>query len=236
MPLATIVLAFGIMTIASALQAATGMGMALIAAPVLALLNTAYVPAPILVAVMALSALVAWRHRDDIDRAILPGALLGLLVGCPAGAALLVALGGIRPNRVFGLLILGAVGISLTGLRVPVNRVALFAGAAASGILGTMSGAHGPPIALVLQHQAPAKLRATLCGFFAVACAVSLSMLYFGGLLRWPDVLRGIALLPGVAVGWLTAPLLNRWIDRRRARWAVLAMSAASALVLLVRT
>src|SRR5260221_646077 len=50
-----------IVAVASALQAATGMGMALCAAPLLALLDPAFVPGPALCAVVALSAAVAWR-------------------------------------------------------------------------------------------------------------------------------------------------------------------------------
>ena len=163
---ASFLAATAVISVASALQAATGMGMALFAAPLLALLDTRFVPVPTLTAVMFLSAVVAWRGREDIDRDILPPALLGLLVGCGVGAALLVAFAGLRLERVFAVLILAAVGVSLSGIRVRVGRLALLLGGAASGVLGTMSGAHGPPIALVLQHEPPERLRVTLCRVF----------------------------------------------------------------------
>ena len=115
---ASFLAATAVISVASALQAATGMGMALFAAPLLALLDTRFVPVPTLTAVMFLSAVVAWRGREDIDRDILPPALLGLLVGCGVGAALLVAFAGLRLERVFAVLILAAVGVSLSGIRV----------------------------------------------------------------------------------------------------------------------
>lgn len=57
-----LLIAIPIAAAASALQAATGMGMALFAAPLLALLDPGFVPGPALCAVMALSAAGRARH------------------------------------------------------------------------------------------------------------------------------------------------------------------------------
>ena len=232
---AVLLAATAVIAIASTLQVATGMGMALVAAPLLALLDSRFVPVPTLIAVMLLSASVAWQNRRDIDRTILPAAVSGLLIGCCAGAALLAVLSGAHLDRVFALLILGAVVVSLSGIRVPLSRSALWVGGAASGLLGTMSGAHGPPIALVLQHEPPQRLRATLCAFFTVGCAMSLAMLGFSRLFGWVEIRAGLELLPGVAIGLLIGSALSRTINRRRARYAVLIMSALSAIALLFR-
>lgn len=226
-------LAMAITVLASALQAATGMGMALVAAPLLALLDPEPAPVPALFAVMLLSALVTWRTRADILRAPLPMALLGLFVGCAAGAALRDVLAGPRFNHVFALLILLAVGVSLLRVPVPTNRVSLLLGGLASGVLGTLSGAHGPPIALVMQHVPVRQMRATLCAFFAIGCAVSLAMLAAAGRVDRISIVDGVLLFPAVFAGlWLGLPL-TRWLHGTRARWAVLAMSASSAVLLL---
>jgi hypothetical protein len=42
-------------------------------------------------------------------------------------------------------------------------------------------------------------------------------------------------LLPGVGIGYATAPFLVRFLDRRRLRIAILTIAGASAVVLLVR-
>ena len=230
----SVALATLVIATSSALQAATGMGMALFAAPLLALIDTAYVPGPTLCAVMVLSAAVAWRERGVLDRRVLVTALLGLAIGCGAAVAVLTMLAGMDLARLFAVLILAAVFLSLLGARIPVRTAPLLFGGAASGLLGTMSGAHGPPIALVLQHEPPARLRATLCAFFAVGCALSLLALSAGGLFGLMQLKLGVALLPGVVVGFALSPLLNRRIDRRRARTSVLAISALSALALLL--
>jgi uncharacterized membrane protein YfcA len=227
---ATIIIATG-----AALQAATGMGMALFAVPLLALLDPALVPGPSLCAVMTLSAAVAWRERGAIDRRIVALALLGFAGGSVLGAIVLALLTGLNLSRLFGLLILAAVGLSLAGLQIRAGRLALLIGGTAAGLLGTMSGVQGPPIALVLQHEPPDRLRATLCAFFAVGSMVSLVALAATGVFGIGQVGFGLALLPGVPVGLALAPLLARRIDRRRARLCVLAISALSALALVLR-
>jgi uncharacterized protein len=83
-----------IVAAASTLQASTGMGMALLAAPLLALIDPALVPGPALCAVMILSAVVAWRERAVLDVHMLAPAILGLLIGTAIGARLLALLVG----------------------------------------------------------------------------------------------------------------------------------------------
>jgi uncharacterized protein len=230
-----LVIAIMIIAAGAALQAATGMGMALFAAPLLALVDPAFVPGPALCAVMALSAAVAWRERAAIDRRILLVALLGLSAGCVIGAVLLRLLIGRDLSRAFAALILAAVCLSVAGLRVRTSKPALLIGGAASGILGTMAGVQGPPIALVLQHEAPERLRATLCAFFASGGLVSLLALAAAGTFGLGELGLGLELLPGVALGFAIAPVFARRIERRQARAAVLLISTLSALALLLR-
>ena len=227
--------ATAIVAVGSGLQAITGMGMALFAAPLLALIDPAFVPGPALCAVMVLSAAVAWRERLAIDRRMLATGLVGLAASCALGAAVLLALEGRHLGRVFAVLILAAVLLSVLGTPVGAGRVALLIGGAASGMLGTMAGVHGPPIALVLQHEAPDRLRGTLCAFFAAGCLVSLLALAAAGIFGVGQVGLGLELLPGVGLGFAAAPLFVHLVDRRRARAAVLAISTLSALALLLR-
>jgi uncharacterized protein len=229
------VIAIMIVAVGAALQAATGMGMALFAAPLLALVNPALVPGPCLCAVMALSAAVAWREYAAIDRRILLVALLGLSAGCAIGAVLLQLLIGRDFSRVFAILIVAAVFLSVAGLHIRTSKPALLIGGAAAGILGTMAGVQGPPIALVLQHEAPDRLRATLCAFFASGGVLSLLALAAAGTFGIGEIGLGLKLMPGVALGFAIAPVFARRIERRQARVAVLVISTLSALALLLR-
>jgi len=66
-----------IVAAAAALQAGTGMGMALLAAPLLLLVDRSLVPGPMLCATMVLSIAVVWREtlsdRSEPARRRLPG-------------------------------------------------------------------------------------------------------------------------------------------------------------------
>jgi hypothetical protein len=120
-------------------------------------------------------------------------------------------------------------------LHIRATGPSLLLGGVASGILGTMFGVHGPPIAIVLQHEPPERLRATLCAFFAVGCGISLVMLGVIGSFGFSGMELGLLLLPGVAIGFACGPFLGRMLNRQRARIAVLTISTLSALALLWR-
>jgi uncharacterized protein len=232
-PALQFLLASVIVAVASALQAATGMGMALLAAPSLALVDPRLVPGPVLLSVMVLSAVVAWRERAMLDIRLLAPAILGLLAGTAIATALLVLLFDWHFAGIFAALILLAVLLSLLGLPIRVSRLALLIGGTASGVLGTMTGVHGPPIALVMQHEAPGRLRGMLCAIMAIGCAIALTALTGIGAFGVSRARLGLTLLPGVAAGLALAPIAARRIDQRRARIAVLSISALSALALL---
>jgi uncharacterized protein len=233
------VLAFVIETLivaaAAALQAGTGMGMALLAAPLLLLVDRSLVPGPMLCATMVLSIAVVWRERSAIDRTLLRVAFLGLAVGCVVGAITLAVLTGVNLAKVFGAIILIIVLLSVLGLHIRATTSSLLLGGVASGILGTMFGVHGPPIAIVLQHEPPDRLRATLCAFFAVGCGISLVLLAMIGTFDLKGMQLGLALLPGAAIGFACGPFLGRMLNRQRARFAVLTISTLSAVALLLR-
>jgi uncharacterized membrane protein YfcA len=125
--------------------------------------------------------------------------------------------------------------VSLLSTGVRINRGTLLAGGGGAGIMGTMVGIHGPPIALVFQNAEPAQARAMLGAFFAVGYTISVVALAAVGLFGRQELALGLLLLPGVAVGYAIAPWLGGFLDRRRLRIFILAISGASALVLLVR-
>ena len=125
--------------------------------------------------------------------------------------------------------------LSVAGLHIRTSKLALLIGGAAAGILGTVAGVQGPPIALVLQHEAPDRLRATLCAFFASGGVLSLLALAASGTFGIGELALGLELMPGVALGFAIAPVFARRIDRRRARTAVLTISTLSAITLLLR-
>jgi uncharacterized membrane protein YfcA len=170
-----------------------------------------------------------------VDAKSLSLSLLGLATGTVFGAVALSTIGTQYLSKVFAMLVLLAVALSVSGLHVRPTRLALFAGGGAAGVMGTMVGIHGPPIALVLQHAQPDQARAMLGAFFFVAYVGAVVALAVFGLFGMLQLKLAAGLLPGVVIGLLVAPLLAKFISPARLRVAILSISASSALLLLLR-
>jgi uncharacterized membrane protein YfcA len=224
-----------IMAIASALQTSVGIGLALLAVPLLALLDPRLVPGPMLLAGSLLALASAYRERHAMDTKGFGLSLLGLATGTVFGAVALSSISTEYLGKVFATVVLLAVGLSISGLHVRPTRPALFAGGGAAGVMGTMVGIHGPPMALVLQHARPEQARAMLGAFFFVAYVGSVVALAVFGLFGVLQLKLAAGLLPGVVAGLLVAPCLTGFISPARLRVAILSISASSALLLLLR-
>jgi uncharacterized membrane protein YfcA len=230
-----VMIAMLIMAIACACQASVGIGMALLAAPVLAVVEPRFIPGPMLLAGVILAGATAYRDRGSVDVRGLGISLVGLASGTVIGALVLTAVSGSMLPKVFGALVLVAVALSTWGFRVETSAVALALGGGAAGVMGTIVGIHGPPIALVFQNARPDVARAMLGAFFACAYVGTVLALTAVGLFGRPELWLAAMLLPGVAAGLLAAPLIAARIDRRRLRWAILLISASSGAILLLR-
>jgi uncharacterized protein len=138
-------------------------------------------------------------------------------------------------SNLFGTLILFAVLLSVSGLAFRANWQSLSIAGGSGGLMGTMVGIHGPPMAIVLQHEPPAKVRAMLGAFFTVAYAWGVIVLAWFGLFARNEVVRALILTPGMILGLGLAPLLIARIDRGLLRWIILGISAASGILLLSR-
>ena len=231
----TAIAAVAIMALGSAVQAAVGIGLALFVVPVLALIDPAYIPGPMLLAGTVLAVMTAWRERFALDRAGLRLSLAGLLIGTVVGAMALKAIQGPALPKIFGFLILLAVALSVFGPPVRATVVSLSLAGGAAGIMGTMVGIHGPPIALVFQNAEPAVARSMLGALFTAAYLGSVAALAAVGLFGWSELTRALILLPGVGLGLVAAPFIAPVINRTRLRWAILGVSTVSALTLLAR-
>ena len=228
-------LALLVVLVGAAIQGAVGFGANLFAAPLLILIDPKLVPGPVVVGTSVLNILVLRRERAPHAWREMSWAIGGQLPGAIAGAAVLKVITGDNLAIFFGLLILGAVGLSLSGLHPRRSRGSMAVAGVLSGFMGTAVGIGGPPIALLFQKAEGPEIRAALSRFFFVSGTVSLAMLIVFGRFGWDDLVQGLLLVPGTFAGYLLSSRLLAHVNRERVRLAVLVLSAASAIAAIVK-
>lgn len=233
---AELALIFIVMAVGATVQGSVGLGMGLVATPVLVLINDRFVPAAFLTAAQFLTVMVILRDRTGLDFRSLSWALAGRLVGSILAAAVIVRLNPTLFAYVFGGLLLLLVFLSAAGLHLQRTRPNLIGAGIVSGITGTLTGIGGPPVALVYQDAHGARLRSTLAAYFLVGVSISLALLWFVGEYGMAELKLACFLAPGVLVGFLLSTHLAPLLGRQATRWAVLGVSGVGTVVVIVRT
>ena len=218
---------------ASLLQAVAGFGFAMIAIPCMALIDISLVPGVSLVTGLIISVVMYFDERDEVDwreiRILVPVVIIGTVIG--AGLALMLPLH--LAGMVFSSAILIAIVATIFTPPVALNGWTLGAGGMAAGIMGTVSGLHGPPMAIVYQHQPPAKIRATIAAIFIFANIFSITALFAVAKISLTIVTIALGFLPGLGLGLMLARRLRHLVSRKLARAMVLTLASLSAFLLL---
>jgi len=224
-----------IVSLGSLLQGAVGFGLGLFSVPFLVLLDPRLVPGPILLASGVLTLVMLRRERHAVLGQDLKWSLGGRVVGTGVALGVLTLVPLTHLGVVFGVLILGAVGLSASGWRVATSPSNLVGAGALSGFLATTVSIGGPPVALLYQHAAGPEIRATLSAFFLVGTVLSLTGLHFIGRFGLSELLLGLGLVPGIAIGFLLSKRIVGVVDRGLLRPAILTVSAVAALGVVVK-
>ena len=217
-------------------QGSTGLGFGMVAAPILMIINPIFIPGAPLVLAMLVSILIAIREWKSIDWKGLSVSLSGRIAGTIIAGLTMLVISASSFGLLFGLMVLGAVLLSITGWKaVPSNRN-LVAGGFVSGYMGTITAIGAPPIALVYQHQPGAVVRATLAMFFAVGAAVSIVVLLAIGSFSKEQFIISMALIPAMLAGFWVSSWVTPWVKGKWVRYAVLLLSATAALILVIKS
>lgn len=234
LPLGSLVIANLVAFAAAFVQANVGVGFAMIAVPVLLVVDPSLAPVPVLFAMVVLSLAMLVRERGALDRSDLRTLAPGLFIGTVLAAAAMPYLPH-NTDAILGVLILGAVVWSLLGVPPRSGRAATLLAGAAAGAMGTASGVHGPALALAYRHHPPAQARATIAAVFVLASSIAIVARVWTGTTQLFDLVIGTALLPGT-LGGLAATFMLPRPSAALARRAMLGIAAVSAVVLIARS
>jgi len=222
--------------IAALVQGTLGLGLSLVAAPVVALLDPSLMPGGMLVLGMVMPAMTLaheWRHVAWNQASWLTGARV---VTTPLGVLVLGWLSARAIGAVVGVVVLAAVCLTAWRLEVRATRRNLVIAGAVAGVSATAASIGGPPAAVVLQHEQGSRLRATLAAFFLIGSIVSLAALAIGGQLTGHQLLYGATWPASLAVGFGLAVPLQKRLRGPRLRQAVLLLAALSSVAVILRS
>ncbi len=225
------VLAIAVVALGSTIQRTVGFGAAMVAVPLLLLIDPALVPGPYVVANIVLIGMMATGTGGHADR---PGVRL-LVTGLLPGTLLAVVALALVPEDLLavlaGTIVLVAVAAVAFLGDVPRLRPTLLGGGVLSGFMGTAAGVGGPPMALLYSRAPGDVVRATLCRVFLVSWVLTLTALTLTGRLGPGEVGRGVAMMPGGLLGVLAGRRVSARIQAEQLRAAVLVLAAGSAVV-----
>ncbi len=221
--------------IGAVVQSSVGLGVGLVATPVVTMLFPSLMPGAILVMALLLPFATLAQESGHADLRGIGWAFAGRVAGTPAGVWLVAAVPDRALSVVIGFFVLAALAATSWTREVPRNRRTLAAAGLVSGTTGTASGIGGPPIALLYQRESGPRVRATLAVYFIVGALLSLVTLAAAGQLPAVQVVAGLALMPFVLVGFAAAGPLRRYLDAGRLRAALLIVVGSSAVALIVR-
>ncbi|EAR60201.1 sulfite exporter TauE/SafE family protein [Neptuniibacter caesariensis] len=229
------IFAFIIVAFASFIQSLAGIGLALVAAPILVIIDARFLPGPILTLGCCLSLLMSLRHRKSIQLGRTAIALYGRIPGSLLGIVLLSLIPQSLISLGFALLIILSVAISYHHIKVaPTNENLLIAGFF-SGLMGTTTSIGGPPIALVYQNSREEIVRAQLGFYFLIGTSLSIIMLLISGNYSLKQIELTLPLIPATLVGFKLSEIFCNSMNSAQIKLYIAFISISSCLVIIYR-
>jgi len=205
------------------INALTGFGFIIVAAPFLVhFLLPKQVAATALVLGLIVSATIAYRERETIDLRVTLSMASAALFGIPLGAAVLSRVSQATLKILVGTTVILVMLPMVRGFRLPRSGqqpLSLLAGFL-SGVLSGICGMSGAVAALFFVGYAwePGHVRPTIAGFNAIATAVTLAWLTPSGTIGWSECGIALLFLPAAILGLLASSVLRVKVDHRHFR------------------
>ena len=220
---------------ASFLQSLIGLGYVLVVAPFLVLYDPNFVPVPMLLCGLFLPLLMIWRDRRSIDFTGVKLAIFGRVLGNLIAVWLITLISRNTFMLIFGVLVIVAVFLSASNLKFRPTAASVIVAGLFSGIMGTMAGLGGPPMAILYQNEKGSVIRGTLSGFSILGTILSLLFLGVAGRFALNDLRLFSYMMPGILVGFYLSKFAIGVVDKGYIRKAVLGVSFLAAIVVIIK-
>ena len=235
MTLAVFVLLGVTVFVAAFAQGSAGMGFAIIAAPVVSLVDPALIPVLLLVLMIPLNSYVGWRERADLDWRGITWISVGRFAGTFLGLWILLVVSMQQLSLLIGISTIVAAVVALLAPAFDPNRTGLTVVGLITGVTETSTGVGGPPLALAYQHKSGPMLRSTVAVCFLVGEVISLVVLGISGQIQGATLLVSAALLPFVGLGSFVSRFTHHRLDGPLLRYLVLVFAIVSGIIVIAQ-
>jgi uncharacterized membrane protein YfcA len=158
-------------------QGCSGMGFAMLSAPIISLFAPTLIPVMLLVLMIPLNTYIGWRERRSVDWRGVKLISIGRFAGTFLGLWILLVVNLHQLALLIGWSTLVAAVVALLSPSFNLSRAGLAAVGLVTGVTETSTGVGGPPLALAYQHKKGAVLRSTVALCFLVGEVISLIVL-----------------------------------------------------------
>lgn len=231
-----VLLALGLVVAVGAfVQSSIGFGIAVVSAPFVVVLRPELMPTSMLVCAFVLPVLQLATGPREISWRPLGWAVGARLLATPLGVWLVASTSADAIALAVGILILVTVVASVVAVEVRLSRESAMAAGAISGVSGTAASIGGPFFALVMRHEPPDRLRATLAVFFIAGSVMAVTGLAIAGQADWAQLRAGLLWTPFVLLGHLVAGPVRARMPAEAVRRGVLAFCVVASVSVIAR-
>lgn len=209
-------------------QSLVGFGMAIVAAPLLLVLDASLVPTTVTIIGLVLSSINTWQYRKSLSFKGLGWAYIGRVPGTVLAGVLMLYITVNTLEIFMGVAVLSAVVVSLGNFTVKADNKNMFLAGLLSGVMGTSTSIGGPPMALVLQNSETSALRANLGAYFIVSCILSLITLGMTGHFKLYHLFYALVSIPAVLFSSWAAYKLAHHFKPHWIRYALLLLCSVA--------
>lgn len=216
-------------------HASVGIGIGLVAGPALVAVDPGFLPGPVIMATLILTARHLIVDGHHADRGTVQRAYMGVPLGLAVGLVVVAVADEAAMRIVIGCAIVIAAALLLLGVHVARNDRTDVLGGGAYSLSLIAAGIPGPAAAVAFNDLPPARYRGTM-GFVGIPVSVvSLALLFFAGEFGSHELVLATWMIPGIVVGLLAGRHLRPHLDNTWFRTSVLWLALLGGGALVIR-
>ena len=220
-----LVIVFATSAAGAIVQGSAGIGLGLVASPVLLSVDPSFGPGPLLLGGLVIGARHMTAEWDHLDRPTLRRLLTGLPVGIVAGLAVLRVMAADTLSLMIGLLICAAALFLLSGVTLRRTNAGDLVTGAGSAFTSITAALPGPPLVIGLADLPPKALRCTVSLFVAITSAFAFVGLVIIDRFGSQEATLLALMVPGLVMGVFVSRWTRPMLDRHWFRPAILLLS-----------